>query len=978
MYDGQQQVDVYWNKPAGATSDNWKGVVEYLEDPDLSAQPAAPMDGTVKLDGSAQLSGTWSPTLEKQTSDSPASIILDGQAVQRDIRIYLASYGNAKNAVLVRANKAGATPNIKITLPATAGKYVRGQEYALLIKNPAITVIDDFDNPAGPQYHMNFFYDEPDPIPLPPGMDDFGGVQTVYEYPLSDGSFGNGQRIQAKFLDAKKPDTWVSDSYPAVTGIFRVWFASADINQRVNTIVPGVTPYVDVHIVYPPDGTLTSPTVTDLAISDPLWEWQPDGTIFAEANLTWTPPDSARFSGVEFWRTDKLPPVKLGDAGNLLTQFTLQVIDWPKTPEDWTITAIAYDYNGKLSDDPNAPSQYSPSVIWHIGPPVLGDAPDVDVSGVTISFEQEHSSDGVVRMRTTVKGWVNPPDNQFGGVSIVRIYNNEYDDEAIWDAALADTSFTSDWEPAPSARSWEFYFVPRDQQGHRNALLQGWPAPGTTPMVTSDVFTPMPGDIVPSRMPTGWWDPTEFQWPAYPDGEFQALQFVAQKIFVGSVLRVGGGTGTDAASFAGQQNGQIAVYNSQNVLRAWMGQHDATGTPDNPTLHSIYGGWFGELYVGGGDPPTAPFYCTNAGVVIVGGIAAGNPYPYISIRDDRNTEVGRIGALIGGPPGVDANTPLVPTTDPAYISGAWFYEFALGGQSLADWRLLAAKDQTVKLRNINLFTIAWPANYNDTTKPSNPFNAATTLTFGLDAYNASAGSYKFPGITLTHTGATQGINLIDRGLIIIGPSARVASLVAFNGDSSGANGGQFWSELTMYSPTSQAINVQLTSGNDGSVSFRHPGSAYFYLTDQSGNKIIECTQRSDGFGGYIPVVNIGSELHNYQRMLIDGSGNFVGTGVQVSGNIQTGTSFNGPTGQTWIDSNGNHSGTSYKVGATTVISTVGAFVGAGVNCPNNGIAGAGFNPFVGGTQWNGVPSASFTTADGHTVTVRGGVIVQFV
>ena len=562
-------MGVWWHPSALATSDNFKGVAVYLEDPDLSAQPSAPLDGSAKLDGSTQLSGDWNPTLELQTADSPATMLLDGQGIDRNIRVYLASYGNAKNAVLVRANKTGATPSIVIAMPAVAGAYVRGQEYALLIKNASITVVNDFDNPAGPQYHMNFYYDEPDPIPLPPGMDDFGGVQTVYEYP-------NGQRVQAKFLDAKKPDTWVSDSYPAVTGTFRVWFCSADVNQRVDTVVPGVTPYVDVQITYPPAGMLTSPVVTNLAISATRWVTQADFTVLMMADLTWTPPDSARYAGVEFWRTDIVPPVKLGDAGDLLSQFTLQVIGYPSAAANWTITAIAYDYNGKLSDNPNSPSIYSPSVQWPVGPPVTGNAPLVNVAAVVVTYTQELSSDGVVRMQTAVSGWVNPTANTYGGVTIARVLHGANDATSLanavtWDVALGATSFASPFEPAPTQRTWDFYFVSRDPKGNKNVII-----PGTTPMVTGPLFTPMAGNIIPTHMPSGWWDTTEFQWPAYPAGAFQALQFVAQKIYVGSILRVGGGNGTDAASFAGQANGQIAVYNSSNVLRAWMGEQDGT------------------------------------------------------------------------------------------------------------------------------------------------------------------------------------------------------------------------------------------------------------------------------------------------------------------------------------------------------------------------------------------------------------------
>jgi hypothetical protein len=77
---------------------------------------------------------------------------------------------------------------------------------------------------------------------------------------------------------------------------------------------------------------------------------------------------------------------------------------------------------------------------------------------------------------------------------------------------------------------------------------------------------------------------------------------------------------------------------------------------------------------------------------------------------------------------------------------------------------------------------------------------------------------------------------------------------------------------------------------------------------------------------------------------------------------------------------------SFRVGGTTVINASGnwnsgyatAFTGPGVNCPDNGVACAGVNPKVGGVQYNGWSSATFTTADGKTVTVKGGIIVSVV
>jgi hypothetical protein len=76
----------------------------------------------------------------------------------------------------------------------------------------------------------------------------------------------------------------------------------------------------------------------------------------------------------------------------------------------------------------------------------------------------------------------------------------------------------------------------------------------------------------------------------------------ASKLYVGSVLRVGGGSGTYAASFGGAANGQIAVYNAENELRAWMGEQG-----------SYFGVWAGEFRAGGTDPSSALIYMNSAG-----------------------------------------------------------------------------------------------------------------------------------------------------------------------------------------------------------------------------------------------------------------------------------------------------------------------------------------------------------------------------
>ena len=844
IYDGRFEIRVLWTPDATATVDNFTGVGIYLEDPDLSDTPLAPMDGTgTTMDGSTQAAGKWSPTYMADSTKSPADIRIQGKPAERFIRVYLRSYNARYRAPLHRANEEDPTPNIQATVPAKAPTYADGMEYAWHITNPEVFIVEHFENPEGPKYSLRFSFTEPDDsIPLPPGLLPYGGVQTVYEYP----SEGN-RRATARFLNARQPETWVSDEYHATTITFLVYFCSAADSNRVNSIVPGVTPMVQVSIVYPPPGKVIVPPVTGFTLTVKPHQWEPDGTIFAVADITWTPPVSNRLGWVEFWHVatngSKIdPPVELGEAGQKDGKLTLKVLDYPSTVQDWTIAAITVDTNGKLSDDPKnldttrPPELLTPTVTWAIGPLGAGTTqgqeyvPTFTIGAIAVTTEQELNNDGVRMMRHKITWANNSTDNSYGGMSIGRQYGA---DITYWDAAKTATSLITDWEPAPTAREWDFWFVARDKQDRRNSIQP------STPKV-HQIFTPQAGNIQISRLPSGWWNEDEFQWPDQAGtGKFTAKEFKAEKIYVGSILRVGGGTGAASASFAGNYNGQIAVYNSSNVIRAWMGEQKNMTTPDNGTPRSVFGGWFGELYVGGSGPPNAPIYCTQGGVVIVGGFEylTGQQYsPYISIRDNTGTEVGRMGARIAR----GWSSSLVPQGDPADISGAWFKEMAVGGASLADWRVLArhapsgAEGQDLfNIRNVNKFTIDYQAEYPNT---SNPHNAAMKFEVGADAYVTDVNNpnyFKFPGISMTRTGTSHKMVIINRGFVVHGPDphtyngTRMGAFVTYNGSDLGTDAARFWTALLMMSPTDGFANVVLESGGTGH------GSAKFDLYDQA-------------------------------------------------------------------------------------------------------------------------------------------------
>jgi hypothetical protein len=952
IYNGDFEIDVFWSPNALATPDNFVGVAVFVEDPDISSGQEAPLDNTKNLDGTSQMSGKWQPVREDDSYVSPASMTVPGGLVDRDVRVYLLAFGKGSNGKLVRQNDPSgdtATPNVVVSVPKMADKYVSGHEHAWNITNPFVLQTDKFDDPAGPMYSLTFNYTKPDlATPLPPGMKPFGGVEIFYQYDPNDPSTQTDSGVS---LPVDEPGPWTSPDYPAVgTGTFQVWFVSMDIDHNMNTIVPGVTPEVDVTVVYPPMGEASAPDVTGFLLSNPRFESTFDGSILAKIDADWTIPNSPRYGGMTIYVVSPVSAFRLLlNATEPMAHATLQVIDYPPIPQDWTLAAISVDFANHAAADPHVlplPS-HIPTQVWHnIGPPGPGSGGQeytslVGVTGVTITTEQQLGSDGVVIMRHKIVGWTNPTtDNSFGGVSIARVYQGDTANATWWDAQKTDTSLTTPWEPAPGPRDWDFYFVSRNQQNKRNSLL-----PGFTPVVHVTGFAPMSGHVIPSRLPPEWWDTSEFAWPT--GLPFAANQFAAQKIYVGSILRVGGGptAGVPAGttSFGGNQNGQIAVFNSSNVLRGWIGQQDNT-TPDQPTtVHTIFGAWFSELYVGGDGPPSAPIYATQAGVVIIGGWdVQGTRYPYISIKDKFGVEVGRIGANVG--------INLVGSTDQAYIQGAWFRDFAFGGQGLADWRFLAKYDSgtglsNVQMRNINKFAIDYAQNYIPPGGTSNPNNAQNHFELGYDSFvTDSPTGAKFPGLSLYRTFTQHGVSLINRGLVLRNAGGlRVGALVSFNGDSLGgdtANGGLFWGQFTLNNPNTGVPTITMSSGSSGgavqpSIFMTEATATTTYFAADTVNAVTCRLGVTTGAGLVIDSSNniVGAAIHSNSGYLIGGTGPAT-TGILVidsGGNfVGRGVSMNGPGGtiNTVDDVHARNYFAGYPSPNTLVINSSGQFVGS--------------------------------------------------
>jgi hypothetical protein len=103
-------------------------------------------------------------------------------------------------------------------------------------------------------------------------------------------------------------------------------------------------------------------------------------------------------------------------------------------------------------------------------------------------------------------------------------------------------------------------------------------------------------------------------------------------------------------------------------------------------------------------------------------------------------------------------------------------------------------------------------------------------------------AYKFPGISLMRatqnpdlslTPTTHGIRIINRGVVLGSDTVpNLGAFVTFNGDQTGGDADPFYCSLTMRSPASGNLNVQLNSGATGLSAAQNAASS-FYLFDGS-------------------------------------------------------------------------------------------------------------------------------------------------
>lgn len=641
----------------------FRGIEIWIEDPDQSATGILLADGIIPWDGGRGLVGTgWGiqpgPRVPYTAGDVVLIDDLEPVEVTRGIRIYVNSYNTDDvGNPLVRANESGPTPSVVVTIPPPSFNAGRGHEYAPVALSFAFSG-------AQPNYHYesggdvlwsaDFTFVNPTADPRYPQL---ASYDLMIEFP-------DGNQV----LDSRWPRTSGvirtkrTYSVPPVASPYRAWLVSVDPDGYQNSVVPGITPHIDFTVEHPTGGPGEeyAPVAQGFVLASTggytagvKFSYQDGGDVLYGLGTRWNRPDIAatpKLGGYDLvieyadGRRELAGSFSANDTGQWHSDY------WPlnNTGVVFIFWLVSFDTNDRRNTivDGTTP-KLTTTVVVPSGPSGEERAPSVTSPSASISYAVD--VDGGELWGFTGSWTLPATDPRYGGVRIIA--RNQADGALVtlgqW--SPTDTTFRTSMFPLLQAVTWDLYFISIDTNERANSLVVG-----TSPRVMNLTVTAQTtGRIKLNRTDTSTFNPTEFEITF--GGQFQAKLFAAEKIFVGSVLRVGGGSiaGVTAPSFNGS-NGQIAVYNSSNTLRAWMGQNGA-----------VFGGWFGELYVGGTGPGTAPLYANASGQVIVGGISSGTPF--ISLQNSSAVEVGRLGANIDG----------------AGFNGGWFKQFRVGGPSIS-------------------------------------------------------------------------------------------------------------------------------------------------------------------------------------------------------------------------------------------------------------------------------------------------------
>jgi len=635
-YADDERVRVKIAFTAPSPLGDFVGVHCWEEPVDQSASAGVPLNSTATLGGTRNLGGTFAPIDRGYHLASPVTLYLPRPTETGTRRFYLASYSEQAEAELVRANEAGATPSVTLSLAPFV--YQSGEEYARLVRNVSATVEYDDAQVASPKYRLVFGWTAPADPPAA-WQRPFGGVQVVYEY--SNGNRANGPALNVNETAAR------SDWFDLFVGTnpIRVWFVSMDASEepRVNTIVTGLTPSAVATVTWPlasrPSLTPYADSVTGLTATNARYVTNAQGQKALLIDLAWTPPSGAaalaRWGGAVIWL--HLPS---GDKFQMTgaetgSAVTIESSAFPQSAATWTFYAVSVDNNANANTDGRSPAVGTPVATISVPPPTAGAAGTEwtsHVTGASFAAATVTASDGTTQQRITAT-FTAPSDVTWGGVEL-RVYAGA--------TLLASTSAT----PSPiavvipnpdSATTVTAKLVSFDVNGRTNTETAGTPqntlsigsAAGTLDLrkylpASSDLFTISGGKIIvaanqitETAIASGAISTPKLQANCVTANEIAANQVIAGKIAANAVTAttIAAGSVTTAKLDTGEisvggpvgsKPGKFGVYNASGSQIGFIGVESGNE-----------GAWFKTLSVGGTSYGTGKIRADSSGNVTI-------------------------------------------------------------------------------------------------------------------------------------------------------------------------------------------------------------------------------------------------------------------------------------------------------------------------------------------------------------------------
>ena len=611
------------------------GVHCWEEPVDQSASAGVPLNSTATLGSTRNLGGTFAPIDRGYHLASPVTLYLPRPTETATRRFYLASYSEQAEAELVRANEAGATPSVTLSLAPFV--YQSGEEYARLVRSVSATVEYDDSQVASPKYRIVFGWTTPLEAPAA-WQRPFGGVQIVYEY--ADGQRANGAALNVNETAAR------SDWFDLFVGTnpIRVWFVSMDASEepRINTIVTGLTPSAVATVTWPlasrPSLTPYADNVTGFGATNARYVTNAQGQKALLIDLAWTPPTGAaalaRWGGAVIWlhlpSGDKFQMTGSETGGAV----TIESSAFPQSTATWTFYAVSVDNNANANTDGRSPAVGTPVATISVPPPTAGAAGTEwtsHVTGASFAAATVTASDGTTQQRITAT-FTAPSDVTWGGVEL-RVYSGA--------TLLASTSATPSpiavVVPSPdSVTSVSARLVSFDVNGRTNTEVAGTPqntlsigsAAGTLDLrkylpASSDLFTISGGKIIvaanqitETAIASGAISTPKLQANAVTANEIAANAVIAGKIATNAVTAttiLAGSVTTaklDATEISvgggGSKPGKFGVYNASGSQIGFIGVESGNE-----------GAWFKTLSVGGTSYGTGKIRADSSGNVTI-------------------------------------------------------------------------------------------------------------------------------------------------------------------------------------------------------------------------------------------------------------------------------------------------------------------------------------------------------------------------